>query len=143
MQKLRLYCEDPLCEPTRAHPSDAGLDLRASETIHFGPNEIQKVNTGIHIEIAYGFVGLIFPRSGLATKEGITLANTVGVIDSDYRGPIICALHSKFTYTINKYDRIAQLLVVPIALPTVELVGSLEQLSNTKRGEGGFGHTGN
>jgi dUTP pyrophosphatase len=121
MKKLRISCKDEQCMPTRAHPTDAGLDLRAAEEVILSPKITKKVPTGIHVEIPEGYVGLIFPRSGLASKEGVILSNIVGVIDSDYRGEIICALQltklHQIKKTIKQYDRIAQLVIVPIALP--------------------------
>lgn len=134
---------DDKCLPNRAHPTDAGVDLRAREDIELGIGEAAPIPVGIKVEIPPGFVGLIFPRSGLATKKRVTLTNTVGVIDADYRGEIMCHMvnNGSFKYKINKYDRIAQLVVVPC------LIGDFietdeSELSNTQRGEGGFGHTG-
>ena len=148
---FRVYCNDIECYPKRAHVTDAGLDLKAADNFTVRENEITKVHTGIHIEIPQGFAGFIYPRSGLATKYGLILANTVGVIDSDYRGEIICAMTldtRKFRreddkhYDICKYDRIAQLVILPIWTGILENVDKFYKLSDTKRGEGGFGHTG-
>jgi dUTP pyrophosphatase len=105
------------------------------------------VGCGILIEIPRGYVGLIFARSGLATQQGVTLVNAVGVIDSDYRGEIMCAMvykspnRSSGAYTIGMYDRIAQLVIVPIFDRDYEKVG-FEDLSVTERAEGGFGSSG-
>ena len=141
MSKLKIYCKDPKCKPQRQHPTDAGLDLRADSFRELHTNTVAKIKTGIHVEIPENHVGLIFPRSSLGLR-GITLANTVGVIDSDYRGEIICAMVSRKLESIHQYERIAQLVIVPISIPLVTFVEELEDLSNTKRGEGGFGHTG-
>lgn len=145
MKKLKVYAEDRKCIPTRAYPTDAGLDLKASKTTVIKMGTTTLVPCGIKIQIEKGYVGLIYPRSGLALKHGINLANSVGVIDSCYRGEIMCALKYNDpkkiagTYKILKYDRIAQLVITPIELPEIEII---DNLSNTERGEGGFGHTG-
>lgn len=134
---------DDKCCPIRQHPTDAGVDLRAREEVELGIGEALPVPVGIKVEIPPGFVGLIFPRSGLATKKRVTLTNTVGVIDADYRGEVICHMvnNGTFKYKINKYDRIAQLVVIPCLIGDyIELHES--ELSDTSRGEGGFGHTG-
>lgn len=146
---LKIYCEDKHCLPERAHPTDAGLDLRAACDYELSPNNVVLVRTGIRLEIGKGYAGFIYPRSGLASKKGITLANTVGIIDSDYRGEIMCAItwtgvgsagNPYSRYRIRKYDRIAQLVIqkIWIGQPIV-----IDELSETERGEGGFGHTGN
>jgi len=134
---------DEKCVPHRAHTTDAGVDLRAREEIELGVDEALPVPVGIKVEIPPGFVGLIFPRSGLSTKKRISLTNTIGVIDSSYRGEIVCHMVNRgsFRYKINKYDRIAQLVVVPCLIGDfIEMDES--ELSKTERGEGGFGHTG-
>lgn len=142
---FRVYCKDIECYPKRAHVTDAGLDLRADNTYYLIGKDVTKVHTGIHIEIPQGFAGFIFPRSGLSSKHGVILANTVGVIDSDYRGEIICAMQldgRNVEYVIEKYERIAQLVIMPVWQGVLENVDELYKLSNTQRGEGGFGHTG-
>jgi len=138
------YCEDDNLVPERQHETDAGLDLKASEELALLPEVTCLMNTGVKVEIPPGYVGLVFPRSGLASKKGIVLANTVGVIDSDYRGYIMCAVRntSNVPYTIKKYERIAQLVVVPCLVGTPYRVYHEDELTNTERGEGGFGHTG-
>ena len=127
----------------RATEGSAGIDLCAciDEPITIAAGEIVKIPTGIASSIPVDCVSLIFARSGLAVKEGIALANSVGVVDSDYRGEIIVGLinHSKKDYTINPGDRIAQLVVMPVCLLPVEVVDSLD---STERGDGGFGSTG-
>jgi len=141
MKKLKIYCSDPGCIPQRAYPTDAGIDLRARGNYYVDSNEVTKVYTGIHVEIPEGCVGLIFPRSGLARDFGVTLANTIGVIDSDYRGEIICLVQAREPICIEQYSRFAQLVIIPCLLDT-KYVEDLANLSNTKRGDGGFGHTG-
>jgi len=134
---------DENCLPERQHSHDAGVDLFAAEEVTSDPSEAKRVHMGIKVEIPPGHVGLIFPRSGLSTKKRVTLTNTVGVIDADYRGEIICHMvnNGSFKYTINKYERIAQLVIVPCLIGDYFEV-SEEELSSTDRGEGGFGHTG-
>jgi len=147
MNKLKIYAEDEKCYPTRAYYNAAGLDLVAAKTTILMWAKPTLVSCGIHIEIPEGYAGLIFPRSGLSTKWGITLANAVGVIDSDYRGEIMCSLiyknpnRSSGAYTIGIYDRIAQLVIVPAVIDIYEKVG-FEALSTTERGDGGFGSSG-
>ncbi len=140
IKKLR----DGAVIPKRATPGSAGMDLYAvldeEKTIEKG--EILLVPTGIAIELPdENYVAYLFARSGLAIKHGITLANCVGVIDSDYRGEVCVGLVnvSNTPYTITPGERIAQLVISPVSLiPTVEI----DTLSDTERGEGGFGSTG-
>ena len=127
--------------PTRAHPTDAGLDLAASETTHIAPGVVTLVPTGIEVAIPEGHVGLLAARSSLAVKKAMTLANGVGVIDSDYRGEIkipIIPLDGCHNL-IQAGQKIAQLIIIPIALPTVEVVADLDE---TTRNTGSFGSTG-
>lgn len=139
MKVKRLY-EDALL-PTKATEGSAAFDLYAYTEAPLEPCETFKYKTGIALEIPEGRVGLIFPRSGLSTKFGIRLSNCVGVIDSDYRGEIIVALHNDGdeSYMINRGDRIAQLMIVDIPKIGIEEVA---ELSDTKRGIGGFGSSG-
>ncbi len=131
--------------PKRATSGSAGYDLSAclAEPIEIKPGEIKKISTGISCELVSDIdaVLLIYARSSLATKHGITLANCVGVVDSDYRGEILVAMinHSTEPYTITHGERIAQLVITPVLLPTVE---EASELTDTQRGEGGFGSTG-
>lgn len=129
--------------PTRATTGSAGYDLYADleQPVTIAPNQIVKIPTGIAIGISTeNIVALVYARSGLSTKYGITLANCVGVIDSDYRGEILVALtnHSSESYTIQPNERIAQMVLSPIYLPKLTEVVELEE---TSRGEGGFGST--
>ena len=134
---------DDKCLPERQHMTDAGIDLRASKEVTLGPGEAEPIPVGIKVEIPPGYVGLVFPRSGLATKKRLSLTNTVGVIDADYRGEIICHMvnNGALPYRVAKYDRIAQLVVIPCLIGDF-IETSVEELSRTDRGEGGFGHTG-
>lgn len=129
--------------PTRGSDYAAGADLRAvlDTPVEIKPGQTVMIGTGIAMEIPEGFVGLVFARSGLACKEGIAPANKVGVIDSDYRGEIKVALHnhSKSERTVENGQRIAQIVIVPFAVP--DFVEAVE-LSDTERGQGGFGSTG-
>ena len=129
--------------PVYGSAQAAGADLYAlsDHNIRIGPNETAIVHTGLAAEIPEGFVGLIYARSGLATKKGLAPANKVGVIDSDYRGEIRVALHnhSKYEQCIQPYDRIAQLVIAPYVFADFE---EAEELDETDRGEGGFGSTG-
>ena len=129
--------------PSQGSAAAAGLDLYAAipEDITIQPHTTQKIGTGISIELPDGTFGAIFARSGLATKDGLRPANCVGVIDSDYRGEIIVALHNDGNEVkqVMQGERIAQLVVMPYV--PVTLVETTE-LSETERGEGGFGSTG-
>jgi len=140
----KLYCKklnENATLPTRGSKEAAGWDLYAAEDATINPGETVKISTGIAIALPENTFGAIFARSGLATKQGLAPANKVGVVDSDYRGPVIVALynHSKEERTVNAGDRIAQLVVLPYV--PVDLT-EVEELDDTERGDGGFGHTG-
>jgi dUTP pyrophosphatase len=130
--------------PTRATPGSAGLDLRTPCEIELQPNSSVLVDLGVSVAIPDGFVGLLLPRSSLWHRHALMLGNSVGIIDSDYRGPLCVRLFRPFTHDL--YDpvvpagtRIAQLVLVPVSCPAVTLVTSLDE---TERGSGGFGSTG-
>lgn len=129
--------------PTYGTTYSAGCDLYAcmDEDISINPGETKLIKTGLSMEIPENYAGLIYARSGLATKKGLAPANKVGVIDSDYRGEIMVALHnhSNEVQTIDKNERIAQLVVTPFL--KVEF-NEVENLNDTVRGIGGFGSTG-
>lgn len=130
--------------PEYATAGSAGMDLSACipEEITIKPGEIVKINTGIAIQIPErGIGGFVFPRSGLASRYGISLANSVGVIDSDYTGEIICPVinHGSSEYTIKPGDRIAQIVFMPVLNIKLQETDKLEA---TERGSGGFGSTG-
>lgn len=129
--------------PTRGSEHAAGYDLYADvkEDVQIKPHETVKIGTGLAMEVPDGYFGAIFARSGLASKEGLRPANCVGVCDSDYRGEYIVAIHndSEETRTIAAGERIAQLVVMPYLPVTFDEVA---ELTDTNRGEGGFGSTG-
>lgn len=148
IKKLR----DNATIPARGSAEAAGYDLYAclqDHVAHDGkmdlqliqPHETVKINTGIAAEIPEGYFGAIFARSGIATKQGLRPANCVGVVDSDYRGEIIVALHNDTDEprTIAHMERIAQLVIIPFLSVEFNVVDNLE---NTERGDGGFGSTG-
>jgi dUTP pyrophosphatase len=134
---------DPAAElPAQAHEGDAGLDLCSTIDVEVVPGERAMVPTGLSVAIPDGHAGLVLPRSGLAFRQGLTLANAPGLIDSGYRGEVTCAvvnLDRDRAVKISRGDRIAQLVVV--ALPQI-LPSWVDDLPPSSRGEGGFGSTG-
>ena len=134
--------------PTLGSPFAAGYDLYAAKDCAIEPGQTMLVHTGLAMEIPDGFWGGIYARSGLATKQGLRPANCVGVIDSDYRGEIMVALHndSSFEREVKCGDRIAQLVFHQQCSLVPDEIGDIwdvvEELSDTTRGEGGFGSTG-
>lgn len=141
IKALKCKVTDPKYIPTRAHPGDAGLDLKAAENVLLFPGDRQAVDTGVCLEIPDKHVGLVCARSGNAARRGLGMVNGVGVIDSGYRGPVNAILinHGRDSISIDKGDRIAQLLIVPIETPDIEIV---DELSDSERGMGGLGSTG-
>lgn len=128
--------------PSRAHEGDAGLDLYACEAAHIGPGERWSVGTGVAVEIPNGHAGLVLPRSGLAREHGIALVNAPGLIDAGYRGEVRVLLLNTDpaeTFKVVPGERVAQLVIAPVALP--EPVEA-EALGESARGEGGFGSSG-
>jgi dUTP pyrophosphatase len=128
--------------PAAQHPGDAGLDLRAAADAVVGPGERAMIPTGIAVAIPDGYAGLVLPRSGLASKHGLTLANAPGLIDAGYRGEVICAvvnLDPAEKVEIRVGERIAQLVIVSV--PEIAAVWA-DELPGTARGDGGFGSTG-
>lgn len=128
--------------PTRAHDNDAGLDLYAAESARLGPGARVSVGTGLAVQIPEGAGGLVLPRSGLAIKHGITLANSPGLIDPGYRGEVrVLLLNTDRTveFQVSPGDRIAQLLLVPVVHATPL---QAEALDESTRGAGGFGSSG-
>ncbi len=129
--------------PTYGSAAAAGADLYActGTPVTIAPGETVFVPTGIAMEVPRGCAGLIYGRSGLACKRGLAPANKVGVIDSDYRGEIIVALHNHgaVPQTVESGERIAQMVITPVLTPAYEIVS---ELSDTSRGIGAFGSTG-
>lgn len=129
--------------PTYGSEFSAGADLYAclDEEVEIRPGETFLVKTGIAMEIPKGYAGLIYARSGLATKRGLAPANKVGVVDADYRGEIMVALHnhSNQIQSVAPGERVAQMVIAPFL--TAQFM-EVEELEDTERGEGGFGSTG-
>lgn len=141
IKKLENSQDLPL--PKYETSGSAGMDLTAAidESIIIKPGEIKLIKTGIAIALEKGFEAQIRPRSGLALKNGITVLNTPGTIDSDYRGEVCIILinHSQTDFTINRGMRIAQMIIAKYEQPEISEV---ESLDDTARGSGGFGSTG-
>lgn len=128
--------------PSYAYQGDAGLDLRAAEDVDLAPFERKLISTGLAIAIPDGYAGFVQPRSGMALKRGLSMANTPGLIDAHYRGELkVCAvnLDAHETIHIERGERIAQLVIQEV--PVVNLV-EVEELDETDRGAGGFGSSG-
>jgi dUTP pyrophosphatase len=130
--------------PAYATTGSAGLDLRAclDAPLTLEPGQTQMINTGMAIHIADpGYAAMVLPRSGLGSKNGIVLGNLVGLIDSDYQGPLMCAMWNRgqAAFTLNPLDRIAQLVIVPVMQVQFNVVSDF---TASQRGAGGFGSTG-
>ncbi len=134
---------DPTVElPSYAYEGDAGLDLRSNEDLVLAPLERRLVGTGLAVAIPEGYAGFVQPRSGMALRRGLSMANTPGLIDSHYRGELkVCAvnLDPETPISIERGERIAQLVIQRV--PAVSLV-EVEDLDETDRGTGGFGSSG-
>ena len=141
--KLPIKRLDPSVElPSYAYAGDAGLDLRANEDVTLAPHERRLVSTGLAVAIPEGYAGFVQPRSGLALKQGLSMANTPGLVDSHYRGELkVCAvnLDDARSIHIERGERIAQLVIQRV--PVVSLV-EVDELDETDRGTGGFGSSG-
>lgn len=128
--------------PLYAHPGDAGADLRAAEAVTLAPGARATVGTGVSVAVPDGFAAFVVPRSGLAARHGLTIVNSPGTVDAGYRGEIrVTLLNTDLdeTFSIGPGDRIAQLIVMPVAKATFVPV---ERHDETQRGTGGFGSTG-
>ena len=136
--KLKIMLDPGAIMPHRAHSADAGLDLYSPIRKVIPPNSFVKIDTGVHVAIPAGYVGMVTSKSGLMANNGIT---SRGTIDSGYSGSIQAVLfnHSGTTYIVEPGQKITQLVIMPIITPEPELVDSLE---DTERGSGGFGSTG-
>ncbi len=139
--QVEILLEPGVVAPEYATPGSAGLDLRAFESGVLAPLERKLVRTGIRIALPEGFEAQIRPRSGLAVKHGISMVNSPGTIDSDYRGEIHVLLVNlgAETYTFVAGERIAQMVIAPVIQADFEVKA---ELATTDRGEGGFGSTG-
>lgn len=135
---MKIMLDEGAQMPTRAHPTDAGLDIYAAEPALIPDGFYGTVRTGVHVEIPEGCVGLLTSKSGLMSKKGIT---SRGTIDCGYTGEIKVTLYnsSAFPYSVHKGDKISQLVILPILTPELEVV---DRLSETDRGDNGFGSTG-
>lgn len=138
---VRMTLDTEATKPSYQTPGSAGMDLHSTEVVELAPLERKLVSTGVRMAIPPGFEGQVRPRSGLALKKGISMVNTPGTIDNDYRGEIKCLLInlSNEPVVLEKGERIAQLVIVPVSQAYLEVV---DQLDDTERGEGGFGSTG-
>ena len=128
--------------PSRAYEGDAGLDLSASERVELEPGARATVGTGLAVAIPEGHAGFVVPRSGLAAKHGITIVNAPGLVDAGYRGEVKVVLLNtdrSERFVVEAGMRIAQLVLVPVALPAP---AEVEELPATERGAGGFGSSG-
>lgn len=141
--KLQIKRLDPsLPLPSYARAGDAGLDLLAAEDVTLAPGDRYAVSTGIALAIPEGYAGFVHARSGRALREGLALANAPGLIDSGYRGEvkvIVVNLDPSEKIEIKREEKIAQLVIQPVAQADIEVVA---ELSESERGEGGFGSTG-
>lgn len=138
---LKVKLKDGAPLPRHAKPGDAGLDLISTETVQIAPFETVMVGTGVAAEIPEGFYGDVRPRSSIATKRGITLANAPGTIDSSYRGEIMLPLHNITSkmQRVERGERVAQMILQQYVTCTCVEV---DELGETERGAGGFGSTG-
>lgn len=138
---MRLALEDGAVAPIYATDGAAGADLRATEAIELKPLERRAVSTGVRVALPEGYEGQVRARSGLALRHGLATVNSPGTIDADYRGEIQVLLVNlgAETVRIERGDRIAQLVIAPVARARFEIV---ETLDETARGAGGFGSTG-
>lgn len=136
---MKINLDEGAYMPVRGYEADAGLDLRTPKRVVIYPNDSVTINTGVHVEIPFGYFGKLESKSGLNVNHGIVSHG--GVIDSGYTGPIVVKLynHSKQKYVFEEGDKIVQLIIQPCLLPMIEFVDDLE---DTYRGDNGFGSTG-
>ncbi len=130
--------------PVYQTAGSAGADLVSVEDVDIAPGKVVMVDVGFSIAIPEGFQIEVRPRSGLAVKHAVTVLNSPGTIDSDYRGPVKVLLinHGTEAYMVNKGDRIAQMVIAPVCRPSDGIIEEVKNLDATARGEGGFGSTG-
>jgi len=143
---IRIYNKSNNPLPAYASASAAGMDLRAdlAEPVVLQPLERKLIPTGLFVELPADCEAQVRPRSGLALKHGITVLNSPGTIDADYRGEVCVILVnlSNEPFTVNPGERIAQMVIATFRQETLQEVAALEDLSDTERGAGGFGHSG-
>ena len=136
---MRVVLDEGAFPPTRAHPTDAGLDLRAKERVKIWPQLSATIDTGVHVELPRGYYGKIESKSGLNVKYNIVSCG--GTIDEPYRGSIVVKLYNlgDKAYVFEPGDKVAQLVIQPYIAPEIELV---DELTETDRGSNGFGSSG-
>ena len=136
---MKIMLDPGAYEPTRAHPTDAGLDLKTKERVKIWPNLSATIDTGVHVELPPGFYGKIESKSGLDVNHNIVSCG--GVIDEGYTGSIVVKLYNlgDKAYIFNPGDKVAQLVIQPYLAPEIEIS---EELTETDRGSDGFGSTG-
>ena len=143
---LNVFAKDPRCIPTYATHGSSGFDFRAciDGPLTIEPDSIEIIPTGLYVSIIRGYEIQVRSRSGLAIKHGLTVINSPGTVDSDYRGEILVGLFNMFKkrYTIDPYERIAQGVVCPVIQASITTVDKIENLGDTIRGGGGLGSTG-
>lgn len=139
--QLFVTLEPGAAAPEYQSAGAAGMDLRSYEPVELAPLERKSVRTGVRLAIPSGFEGQVRPRSGLALRHGLSMVNTPGTIDSDYRGELSIVMINlgQSVVKLERGERIAQLVVSPVARAEIRV---LESLDETERGEGGFGSTG-
>jgi len=135
---MRFALDPQAFAPERAHPDDAGMDLKSPVDIVVPARDSATINTGVHVEIPHGYAGFLKSKSGLNVKHNIT---SEGVIDAGYTGSIVCKLynHGDISYHIHRGDKITQLVILPVLLGGYTIV---DELPDTERGAKGFGSTG-
>lgn len=135
---MRVQIDDGCFAPERAHRQDAGLDIKSPVCVVVPPKGSAVIDTGVHVEIPYGYAGFLKSKSGLNVKHGIT---SEGVVDAGYTGAIICKLYNNgdVPYRVMRGDKITQLVILPVAMDDVEVV---DEISGFERATGGFGSTG-
>ena len=139
--KLKIKKVEEVKTPSYANPGDAGLDLYSAESVVLKPGERKVVSSGIKIAVPDGYEAQVRPKSGLAAKHGISVVNTPGTVDSGYRGVVgvILINHGTEDFSIEKNSKIAQMIINKVERADIEEV---DDLDDTKRGEGGFGSSG-
>ena len=135
---MKIKLDEGAYVPERAHRQDAGIDIKSPVTTTVPARGSAVVDTGVHVEIPFGYVGFLKSKSGLNVRHGIM---SEGVIDSGYTGAIICKLynHTDIDYTVQRGDKITQLVILPVMLDSIEIV---DKISGYERGDAGFGSTG-